>query len=214
MKLYSSGDNLLKVFKPLNQALIARDKDRAYMGVSPTLTSIKLTFGSKYVNLFMMSQLENLNDFVGVSNKIQTQTMIELSEMIAVKYHYLKAAEILLFFYNFKMGTYGELYGSVDPLKITSALNKFIFQRFEDIGRIERENKKLTEPIQSQSGNILTGLEQLKEINQKAKTDYKTFRVLFPKLPTDKADLVYWRAWRMFEKSVGAYLCEFNIENR
>ena len=54
---------------------------------------------------------------------------------------------------------------------------------------------------------------KLKALKEKAKTDYKAFREMFPKLPADRTEQVYWRGWRLFE-SVGKMLCEFNIKNK
>ena len=42
--------------------------------------------------------------------------------MIRVEYYYLKASELLLFFFKLKTGEYGHLYGVVDPMVIMSAL--------------------------------------------------------------------------------------------
>lgn len=210
--LYSNAYNLIETFNPNNQIKIAENKDRAYMGVSPTLISIKNIFEGETLNTLIIAQLEDLNDFCGVSNKMESVQIIQLCRMIQTKYYYLKIAELLLFFFNFKMGCYGELYGSVDPLKITTSLNKFIQERNNDLDRIEKENRK-TEPLKTQGANIVRGLDAVRGLSKKAKTDYKAFRELFPKLPTDRSELVYWRAWRLYE-SVGKMLCEFNIKNK
>lgn len=211
--LYSNAYNLIETFNPNNQIKIAENKDRAYTGVSPTLVSIKNTFKGKTLDTLIIAQLEDLNDFCGVSNKMESAQIIQLCRMIQTKYYYLKIAELLLFFFNFKMGCYGELYGSVDPLKITIALNKFIQERNNDLDKIELE-KKQSEPLNTQGANIILGVESVKELAQRAKTDYNAFRELYPKLPNDRAEQVYWRAWRLNEVRVGKYLCEFNIKNK
>ena len=210
--LYSNVDHFIHTFQPLHQFKIAEDKDRAYTGVSPSLVSIKNTYGGKTLEKVIIAQLENLNDFCGASVKMESNVIIELTYMIQSRYYYLKIAELLLFFFNFKMGKYCELYGSVDPLKITTSLNKFIQERNLELDRIEREQKQ-TEPLKTQGANIVRGIESVKELSQRAKTDYKAFRELYPKLPSDRTSEVYWRAWRLFN-SVGKYLCEFNINNK
>lgn len=45
--------------------------------------------------------------------------------MIRVEYYYLKASELLLFFFKLKTGEYGTFYGVVDPMVIMSALIEF-----------------------------------------------------------------------------------------
>jgi hypothetical protein len=211
--LYSDANGLMATFNPINQYKIAEDKDRAYTGVSPSLVSIKNAYGAKTLNKVIIAQLENLNDFCGASVKMESNVIIELTYMIQSRYYYLKIAELLLFFFNFKMGKYCELYGSVDPLKITTSLNKFIQERNLELDRIEREQKQ-TEPLKTQGANIVRGIESVKELSQRAKTDYKAFRELYPRLPSDRLELVYWRAWRLSELRVGKYLCEFNIKNK
>lgn len=211
--MYSDVNHFLYTFQPIHQSEIAKRKERAYTGVSPTLISIKNTYGSSILDKVIIAQLENLNDFCGASIKMESSIIIELSYMIQTRYYYLKIAELLLFFFNFKMGKYCELYGSVDPLKITTSLNMFIKERNSDLDRIEREQKQ-TEPLKTQGANIVRGIESVKELSQRAKTDYKAFRELYPKLPSDRAELAYWRAWRLNELRVGKYLCEFNIKNK
>ena len=211
--MYSDVNHFLYTFQPIHQSEIAKRKERAHTGVSPTLISIKNTYGSNILDKVIIAQLENLNDFCGASIKMESSIIIELSYMIQTRYYYLKIAELLLFFFNFKMGKYCELYGSVDPLKITTSLNMFIKERNSDLDRIEKENRK-TDPIKTQGVNLIKGLDTLKELQARAKTDYRAFRELFPRLPSDRSSEVYWRAWRVFKLSVGKYLCEFNIKNK
>lgn len=84
-----------------------------------------------------MIQLENLNEYTGVRNKMEPTQMDMLTNIITTDYYYLKASELLLFFHMFKAGKFGELYGSVDPLKITSALIEFDAHRRNEIGRLQ-----------------------------------------------------------------------------
>jgi len=70
--------------------------------------------------------------------------MDELAGIIAVEYGYFRAAEILLFFHRLKKGVYGQFYGSVDPLMITSALLMHNKDRQAEIARIEAvENQRI-----------------------------------------------------------------------
>ena len=94
-------------------------------------------------------------------------------------------------------------------------LRKFVSERATAISKREEALRlKESETIKTQSVNIVKGLDQVRALQAKAKTDYKAFRELFPNLPTDRDDFVYWRAWRLSELHVGKYLCEFNIKNK
>ena len=68
-----------------------------------------------------------------------------LADIFIVKVPYLKASEILLFFYKFKSGDLGELYGSVDPLKLSTSLNEFLKWRSFELDKVyqrQREEKR------------------------------------------------------------------------
>lgn len=62
--------------------------------------------------------------------------------MIAQTYSYLKVSELMLFFYQFKQGRYGQFYGAIDPLKIMCALQDFRRERFDAIFDYESEQKE------------------------------------------------------------------------
>ena len=76
------------------------------------------------------------------------------------------------------------------------------------------QEQRQTEPLKTQGANIISGVDAVRELSKKAKTDYKAFRELYPRLPSDRTSEVYWRAWRLNELRVGKYLCEFNIKNK
>ena len=53
----------------------------------------------------------------------------ELARMINNEYGYYKLSELMLFFYQFKNGQYGDFYGSISPISITKSLLKFKEER-------------------------------------------------------------------------------------
>lgn len=55
----------------------------------------------------------------------------------------LKVTEYLLFFTMFKLGKFGEVYGSLKPSDITKALYKFIGIRNSELSKIEAEEEKI-----------------------------------------------------------------------
>jgi hypothetical protein len=65
-----------------------------------------------------------------------------LAEVIANEYYFLKASELLLFFYNFKTGKYGRFYGVVDPMRIMEALGEFKDERDRVIEQHRKEVEK------------------------------------------------------------------------
>ena len=60
-------------------------------------------------------------------------------EWLKIQFGSLNDAEICFFIARFKSGKYGRFYGSIDPLKITSAMLDYVSERRKDIERKERE---------------------------------------------------------------------------
>jgi hypothetical protein len=97
------------------------------------------TYGDETPIEWLKIQFGSLNDFAEVSTKIAKEQLSELSEIFLSEYYYINAAEICFFIARFKSGKYGRFYGSIDPLKITSAMLDYVSERRKDIERKERE---------------------------------------------------------------------------
>ena len=130
------------------QPKIALHPERAYLGTAPSLNAIRLTYSNEVLIVWIMAQLEDVNDFVAIRDKMNIRQMEQIANIIATEYSFLKVSELHLFFYRFKAGQYGLFYGNIDPLKITQALIQFIEQRRNDIARIEHKLRQ--EKLQNQ----------------------------------------------------------------
>jgi hypothetical protein len=63
--------------------------------------------------------------------------------MIVSEFGFLKASEVMLFFYRLKAGRYGHFYGSIDPMVIMETLrNRFMPERAAVIDEAEREERR------------------------------------------------------------------------
>ena len=58
---------------------------------------------------------------------------------ITSRYTWLKAAEMVLFFFNFKAGFYEKFYGQFDPQAIICSINTFKAERMDIIIAHQRE---------------------------------------------------------------------------
>lgn len=105
----------------------------------PSLGLLSSTYGDETPIEWLKIQFGSLNDFAEVSTKIAKEQLSELSEIFLSEYYYINAAEICFFIARFKSGKYGRFYGSIDPLKITSAMLDYVSERRKDIERKERE---------------------------------------------------------------------------
>lgn len=111
------------------------------MGTAPTLGLIKRAYGSHVAVAWAKVQIQNVEEFSGVKEKLNDQQRHDLSVMICVEYGHLKLSELALFFFRLKMGKYGKFYGCIDPMVITEALCEFANERRDILDRYERERR-------------------------------------------------------------------------
>ena len=125
IKKYGDAHSFALAFNPTVQIKCAMHIERSLMSDVPTIRQLLHTYQLEHLQIWVMAHLEDLNEYVGVKNKMPTAQMKELSSMIILKSEYLKASEILLFFYKLKAGDFGGFYGTVDPQKVGEYLNAF-----------------------------------------------------------------------------------------
>ena len=146
---YGDAHTFALTFNPSVQIKCAMNMEKSLTGDAPTIRQLLYTYEIEHLQIWMMAQLEDLNEYAGVKKKMTTAQMKELASMIIVKSKYLKASEILLFFHKLKAGDFGGFYGVVDPQKVGENLNAFINWRGLELDKVnnkkaqeERENKR------------------------------------------------------------------------
>lgn len=148
----------------------------------PTLGLLASTYGDDTPIEWLVIQFGSLNDFAETKTKISNGQIYELANLVLAEYHYLNAAEILLFIGKFKMGHYGTFYGAIDPMKITSALIQYIGERREDIERYEREQYRLQHEKEAQErGNNKISYQEYLELKKRAENGDKQAEALLLK---------------------------------
>lgn len=168
---YGSAEDFLKLFTPDLQTATARNEDRAYLGTAPTLATMADGYGKQMVIVWLCIQIENINNFAGVKDKMPIARQKELAALILAEYPNLKASEMLLFFHRLKCGRYGRFYGMVDALFITSSLLQFMEQRRTEIIRHREEYQRknqATLPSQA-TDKCITWEEYIKQKQAKEK---------------------------------------------
>lgn len=138
--------DFIDIFNPDLQVKAAQDVERCYFGNAPTLTSINLAYGKATAQIWLVPQLTNLSEYCGAKDKLSGFQLEECAGVIATEFCFLKVSELLLFFHRFKSGRYGKMYGSVDPLIITTALREFVKERGVEIDRYERSKPTEEDP--------------------------------------------------------------------
>ena len=164
VRIYGDSDRFLKTLNPSIQIQVAANVERAYMGKAPRLSAVCGAYSQEVAETWLMAQLENMNDFCGVKQKMTIPQMTELAKMLIVEVYYLKVTELMLFFHRFKAGKYGEFFGVVDPQRIMSGLNAFLRERIEEIAQYERlvAQKRIEEEAKQRDERCITHEEYLK----------------------------------------------------
>lgn len=169
VKRYGDAHNFAVAFNPDVQYKCAMDIERSLYGAAPTLRQLSATYTQNQNVMWIMAHLNDLNNFCGVKSKMDVPQMKQVASIILIEYPYLKASEVLLFFYRFKAGLHGQLYGSVDPLMITSALVDFMKWRASERGRIEdiKRQEERRRALEESRKNAITREEYEKKYNKK-----------------------------------------------
>lgn len=127
---------------PTAQIYAGKNPDGAIFGEAPTLAIMRKAYGEGFPASWLMPQIFDLVVYSNSRGTLNEQQAEFLAEAIANEYFYLKASELLLFFYRFKLGRYGHFYGVVDPMKVTQALAEFVRERNAAIDAKRQKEEK------------------------------------------------------------------------
>lgn len=115
---------------------------QAMFGNAPSLAIMRQTYGANFTTAWLIAII---SDFIQYANKkdfISASAVEFIAEAIMANHFYLKASEILLFFFKLKSGEYGKFYGNIDPMQIMMALSQFCQERNKAIIKKEEEDER------------------------------------------------------------------------
>lgn len=150
---YGTAAQFLSVFTPGLELQAARYTERAYLGTAPTLLTVVSGYGEETAIVLLCLLLEDVNNFVGVKEKMPVSRQKELAGIMLTEYPCLKVTEFMLFFHRLKCGRYGRFYGMVDALFITSALLQFVEERGKEVAHFKAIRAKAAEEKPSRSAS-------------------------------------------------------------
>lgn len=161
---YPTSESFLKAYNSGSQDYVASHLDWTYMGDAPTLNTVRAAYTDAIAKVWIMAQLENLNDYTSVKEKMIYEQMDDFSSIVLTDFSFLKVSELLLFFHRFKAGAYGQFYGAVDPLVIATALREFMSVRAAEITKFEndRRQKEAENRRKAEAGQVITREEYLR----------------------------------------------------
>lgn len=139
---YGTSETFLSKMNVNIQPIAAKYPKRCFTGYAPTLNVLSSTYGHSVAISWLTGQICDLVAYTNSKHLLTPQHVDMLAQMITQQYGYLKCSELMLFFYNFKMGKYGQFYGVVDPMKITIGLNAFLDERMQWLDQIEKEAER------------------------------------------------------------------------
>ena len=143
-------------------------RDRVFIGNAPTLENVIKLYGKNVLEIWLLIQINDLNEKVGAKVKLNISQMKECASLIIERHSSLNVAEIMFFFRGLKCGDFSEFYGVVDLQKIMKAFSKFYDTRNLELDKIhqkETEEKKRKEEEEHKKNSIsyLEYIDNLKE---------------------------------------------------
>lgn len=124
---------------PSRQLPLNRSPDSCYFGNSPTLSMLKLAYGSTAAEIWLVPQLTSVSNYCGLKEKVTEEQLFELATIIATNYHWLKTDELMLFFARFKATEYERFFSYFDPQVILASLKQFLCERNRAFEKREQE---------------------------------------------------------------------------
>lgn len=124
---------------PDRQTEVCADPDGCHFGDSPTLSQLNASYGSTAAEAWLVPQLYELGNFEGLKGQADRHQLAKTARIIATEFHYLKTDELLLFFYRFCTGRYGQFYSYFTPSVIIRGLRSFLDERARVFNRHEQE---------------------------------------------------------------------------
>lgn len=168
---YGTAAQFLQTFSPDLQLTVARYTERAYFGTAPAIETVACGYGEEVATVWICIEVENLNNFAGVKEKMPVSRQKELARVMMAEYSRLKVTELLLFFHRLKSGRYGRFYGMVDALFITTALVQFMEERQTETARFQAERQRREQATSPSSSGGITYAEYLEFLKTKQKKE-------------------------------------------
>ena len=163
----------------------------------PTLSDINRVFGNTTSVQILTNHLRSVMNYAGI--EITNNQLAETAMAMLTNYYYLNVAEWCLFFNELKAGKRGQMvWGkNINNQAIMVALHDFAADRRSALDRLaydQRQEESLRgfNKIDSAAAAITKGIDAVRELKEKAKSDYSAFRRLYPSIPSNyKAETLF-----------------------
>lgn len=154
----------------------------------PTLVDVNRVYGNTASVRIITRHLQSVLSYAGV--ELTPAQLAETSLAILSSYYFLNLAELCIFFTQLKNGSRGQfVWGSkVNNQAIMVALHDFCLDRGDAYRKLEQEKIRIAADrsysrISDAAAAMVKGVDSIRKLKEKAKTDFAAFRTLFPLLP-------------------------------
>ena len=138
LQRFPTVEYFFSIFSPQRQLLICQDPTYCFFGPSPTLTEVDIMYGSFTSAKWLIPLIADASLSCGLKEDV-TKDQLQFTEMaIFSRYRWLKASELMLFFFNFKAGFYERFYSCFDTQTVIRSVKTFIDERALAIAAHER----------------------------------------------------------------------------
>jgi hypothetical protein len=137
----------------------------------PSLANIRSVYGEDNALRWLKVQFDSLNDYAEQGKGITDTQLDELCILVLGEYYWMNLAEICNFISRFKLGKYGQFYGSIGPMKISCSLLEYVKERRIDIDRHEREQYRIQREKEiEERGNNRISYAEYQELKRRAES--------------------------------------------
>lgn len=127
--LFPTIKDFMLANSPDLQTEVCQNPDKCHLGCSPTLSLLNACYGETAAEAWLVPQLYELGDFEGLKAQADRHQLAKTAKIIVTEFYYLKTDELLLFFYRFSAGRYGQFYSYFTPSVIIRGLRDFLKER-------------------------------------------------------------------------------------
>ena len=139
LQKYPTWDEFFRIFSVNRQMLICQNPKICILYPSPTLHQIDSMYGPLSAAKWLIPFIADASLSCGLKIDATKEQLQFTSAAITNRYTWLKATEMVLFFFNFKAGFYEKFYGQFDPQAIIRSIKLFMVERDTIIIQHERE---------------------------------------------------------------------------
>ena len=139
LRKYPTIDAFYKVFNPQRIVFVCQDPQYCFFGPSPTLTQIDIMYGPLSSAKWLVPLIADASLSCGLKEDVSESQLQFTAVAISNRYRWLKAGELMLFFFNFKAGFYERFYSYFDTQTIIRSFKSFLEERALAIATHERE---------------------------------------------------------------------------